>query len=85
MEWFERLLYKLLTSIQAIQTKTKAVSDFWRYQMINRSNYELKNLSLTGSLKSWLGIYKTKIPQKSQQKNLAHVSTNSLLSWNTLR
>ena len=37
-------LYTLLTSKQAIQTK--ASSDLWHYQLVNRSNYELKYLSL---------------------------------------
>ena len=38
----ERLLYTLITSTQAIQTKTKAAPDFWRNQVIKKSNYELK-------------------------------------------
>ena len=51
IKWPERLLFTLLTSTQAIQTKTKTVSDLWRYQLINRSNYELKNSSLIWKFK----------------------------------
>ena len=49
----QRLLYTLKASTQAIQTKTKAVSDFWCYQLSNKSNYELKNLrqAFFGNLK----------------------------------
>ena len=68
----ERLLYRLLTSIQAIQTRTIAVSDLWRYQLINRSKYELKNLSL---------IWKSKVPPHGISKtNSLEVTTAELAS-----
>ena len=83
IEWPEQLLITMLISIQAIQTKTKAVSDLSRYQLANRSNYELKSLSIIWKFKASTES-KKQITQMWQQWNLSQVCTNSLPSVTTL-
>ena len=54
----------MLISIQAIQTKPKAVSGFWRYQIINRSNYVWS--PLTVSIDKGMHLLSTKFDQTEQ-------------------
>ena len=51
----ELLLFTIMTSTHAIQTIEIIVSEIRRHPLINRSNYELKNLSL---------IWKFNVPPK---------------------